>query len=29
MDAITQCIEALIVGRPHAVEQLVMIPLAP
>lgn len=28
MDAITQCIEALIVGSPQVVEQLVMIPLA-
>lgn len=28
MDAITQCIEALIIGRPQAADQLIMIPLA-
>lgn len=28
MDAITQCIEALIIGGPQAADQLVMIPLA-
>ena len=28
MDAITQCIEALIIGRPQAADKLIMIPLA-
>ena len=28
MDAIKQCVEALIIGKPQAVEKLIMIPLS-